>query len=86
MRGELSIRNKNEEQKRYSVIHWQTGEPREYGDFIVTLKGGIVCKDTFLALADEDGCIRKDWMNNFKDGVVAWCKISDIMPYKEETK
>lgn len=34
MIGELLERNKNEENKKYSIIHWHTGEPKESGCYL----------------------------------------------------
>ena len=60
-----------------SIIKWQTGEPKEDGVFIVTtLKGEIAISSYFKNYRiDED---------YFKTCVAAWCKLSDIKPYKKE--
>lgn len=68
-----------------SVIKWQTGEPKDAGEYLATFEY-------------EDGhkevCVTS-WskiMRGFRhhsDNVrytLAWCKLSDIEPYKEETK
>ena len=66
-----------------SVIKWQTGEPKENGEYLVSLKDGSVCRDEWRELYCED-CV-KCWVYN-EGEVTAWCKLSDIEPYKEETK
>jgi hypothetical protein len=67
-----------------SAIKWQTGEPKEWGSYIVTLEDGTVTIDSWewSSYCDEEGL--PFWVeNNYY--VVAWCKPSDIKPYKEET-
>lgn len=60
-----------------SKIKWQTGEPKEEGDYLVSLKDGCVTFDGF-------GCFgRKKWFYYRSDFILAWCKLSDIEPYKE---
>lgn len=66
-----------------SVIKWQTGEPKENGIFLVTTRRNIVRTSYW-----NNGC----WLINdlpFSTlKIKAWCKLSDIHPYKgkEETK
>ena len=61
-----------------SIIKWQTGEPKENGDYLVTVQ------DSVLKYRRNNGF----WMYCgliIRDKVVsAWCKLSDIEPYKEE--
>ena len=66
-----------------SVIKWQTGEPKEEGEYLVSLEDGSVCRDECrkLYFGDEKQC----WVYN-EGEVTAWWKLSDIEPYKEETK
>lgn len=59
-----------------SIIKWQTGEPKEGGHFLVTLKNKSVTYDSWV----KHG-IGWAYFPNF---VTAWCKLSDIEPYKEE--
>ena len=61
-----------------SVIKWQTGEPKETGEYLVTTSDGIVDYDIVYI---NSKC--KMLFGNF-DNVLAWCKLSDIEPYKEE--
>jgi hypothetical protein len=61
-----------------SVIKWQTGEPKEEGDYLVSLKNGCVQSDVFGVLG------RKKWLCFNSDFILAWCKLSDIEPYKEQ--
>jgi hypothetical protein len=60
-----------------SVIKWQTGEPKEEGDYLVSLKNGCVRSDGFGIFG------RKKWFCFNSDFILAWCKMSDIEPYKE---
>lgn len=62
-----------------SVIKWQAGEPKEKGMYLVTTKDGLIRTSQFMI---EYGI--KTWAFGLK--VIAWCKLSDIEPYKEETK
>lgn len=60
-----------------SVIKWQTGEPKRAGAYLLTLKDGSVAIEKHFPRVDREF---------FNEYVVAWCHISDIEPYKEETK
>ena len=67
------------ERKMGSTIKWQTGEPKENGDYLVSLKNGTV--------ESSHACQKIGGGFDFVPGsrnVVAWCKLSDIKPYKEE--
>ena len=68
-----------------SAVKWQTGEPKESGEHLVTLLSGKVRLAEFYKykVADKEywGCVPYDLLC-----VKAWCKLSDIEPYKEETK
>lgn len=68
-----------------SKIKWQTGEPKERGEYLVTLLSGKVKVAEFYKykVADKEywGCIPCGIA-----GVKAWCKLSDIEPYKEDAK
>ena len=66
--------------KGQSLIKWQTGKPKEFGLYIVTLNDDSVATDEWYKFSDVD-----DW-HYFWNKVKAWCKLSDIKPYKEETK
>lgn len=61
-----------------SGIHWQTGEPKESGIYLVTTSSNIVRTSYW-----NNGC----WLINdlpFSTlKIKAWCKLSDIKPYKE---
>jgi hypothetical protein len=63
-----------------SVIKWHTVEPKIGGEYLVCLKNGSVITDKFLVVDGLEG----DWKRFNKSYVVAWCKLSDIKPYKEE--
>ena len=64
-----------------SGIHWQTGELKESGIYLVTTSSNIVRTSYW-----NNGC----WIINdlpFSTlKIKAWCKLSDIKPYKEEQK
>lgn len=66
-----------------SKIQWHTGEPKENGEYLVTLEDGSVCRDEWRELYCEDDI--KCWVYN-EGEVIAWCKLSDVKPCKEETK
>lgn len=68
-----------------SVIKWQTGEPKVTGLYIVTLDDDIVTYDWWDFNTPYNPTEMSDWVC-CKGVVVAWCKLSDIEPYKEETK
>ena len=72
--------------KYYSHIHWQTGEPKHDGFYIVT-------SFDFLRKVDTCSILEKvgyKWKNGSLEvrecHIKAWCKLSDIEPYKEEKK
>ena len=62
-----------------SIIKWQTGEPKEAGYYIVTTHEYIVRVAVYSPFF-------KGWYINrvSVEGIIAWCKLSDIKPYKEE--
>lgn len=59
-------------------IQWQTGEPKEVGQYLVTFNSGEIGIGIW--------CANKLWQRYVIDNIVAWCKLSDIEPYKEEKK
>ena len=68
-----------------SVIKWQTGEPKGDGLYIVRRRN-LSGSGEFVSVLERQGYF---WTNvtmcRIKhDNVVAWCKLSDIKPYKEE--
>ena len=67
-----------------SVVEWQTGEPTEEGECIVTLDNGVVTYDEYCCATDSDGDDMFFWRYWDEDKVVAWCKLSNIKPYKEK--
>lgn len=64
-----------------SVFKWQTGVPKESDIYLVTTSSNIVRTSYW-----NNGC----WIINdlpFSTlKIKAWCKLSDIKPYKEEQK
>ena len=78
----LSMRNPNEGKKKYSIVHWKTGEPKERGVYLVTLLNGKVRVADFYQYKIAD----KEYWNCIHYNIVcvkAWCKLSDIEPCKE---
>ena len=65
---------------KQSIINWQTGEPKESGSYLVVLKDGKVYSDYF----STNSVLGKNWNVFSKTYITAWCKLSDIKPYKEE--
>lgn len=57
-----------------SIIKWQTEEAKEEGTYIVTYKNGEVDFDVFMSVNGWAGILK----------VIAWCKLSDIEPYKKK--
>ena len=59
-------------------IEWNTGEPKENGIYLVTTISNIVRNSYWI-----NGC----WLINdlpFSTlKIKAWCKLSDIEPYKD---
>jgi hypothetical protein len=90
MCGEL-IKNSEtaRKQRDYSIIHWNTGEPKEEGEYLVVVFGRKIEVDYWFAYDDiEDGRIttRFSWKENWLRKITAWCKTSDIKLYKEENE
>lgn len=67
-----------------STIKWHTGEPKEGGEYIVTLYNGVITYDEYCCVTSSDGDDVFFWNNWDEDSIIAWCKLSDIKPYKEE--
>ena len=66
-----------------SVIKWQTGEPKEEGEYLVVIHGKRIKVDRLYAYDEiKDGYIEKAyvWRDNWLSGITAWCKLSDIKP------
>ena len=64
-----------------SVIKWQTGEPKESGTYLTTIKG----KYSIFVQCAQFGCLT-GWSYFKPEEIIAWRKLNDIEPYKEETK
>lgn len=58
-------------------IKWQKGIPSEIGTYLITTFEGTVASIHFRLAEAVD-------VDFFKTCVIAWCKLSDIEPYKEE--
>lgn len=66
-----------------SVIKWQTGEPKENGFYIVSYQFPNSSRANVTALVYTGGTwINGDWQEIDKRRIIAWCKLSDIKPYK----
>lgn len=63
-----------------SIINWQIGKPKEIGYYLVTLTNNKVDWDEYNGITEDE----LDWFEHDIDEVIAWCKLSDIEPYKEE--
>ncbi len=61
-----------------SVIKWRTGLPDIEGEYLITEDNGDVSVDCWCVLEHY-----QYWAQHRDDEVVAWCKLSDIEPYKE---
>lgn len=72
--------------KEQSIVKWHTGEPRQDGLYIVTYFD-FVQKVNICRVLEKVGY---RWINGSIEvrecNIKAWCKLSDIKPYKEETK
>ena len=63
------------------AVKWQIGVPKESGMYLVTIRGEY----SIFTQCARFGCLT-GW-SYFNEGeILAWCKFSDIKPYKEETK
>lgn len=78
----LSKINPNEGKKKYSIIHWETGDPKETAHCLVCTYSGNVKVLTWIPTIK---CWVAHGLEKHYD-VIAWCKLSEIKPYKEETK
>lgn len=68
-------------EKTKSTIEWQTGKPTQFGTYLVTTAEGFIDIDIWYAYANSE-----DWYEYGSDNsekVRAWCKLSDIEPYKD---
>lgn len=66
---------------KQSIINWQTGEPKEGGYYLITDFYGHIATDMWRIFPN-----RRGWEYRNKVDVIAWCKLSDIKPYKEDGK
>lgn len=64
-----------------SAIRWQTGEPKESGMYLVTISG----KYSIFVQCAQFGCLT-GWSYFKPEEIIAWCKLSDIKPYREEPR
>lgn len=63
-----------------SVIKWNTGEPKEIGNYLVSVKVSN------HLLVTTDFYLRKGGWSLWNDYITAWCKLDDINPYKQQTE
>lgn len=61
-----------------SVIKWQTDLPDIEGEYLVTEDTGEITADCWCVLEHY-----QYWAQHRDSEVIAWCKLSDIEPYKE---
>lgn len=62
--------------KEQSTIKWRTGEPKSHGRYL------IQTKDDGLQIAFWSSYVQS-WSLYHNSEIIAWCKLSDIEPYKE---
>lgn len=59
------------------MINWQTGTPTETDKYLITHKGGVIRTDWWYDF-------NKEWATHYNEDVIAWCKLTDIQPYKPQ--
>lgn len=65
-----------------SKIKWRTEKATKSGRYLITTKTGVI---VYAILKSQyDGSLQ--WYYCKEEEILAWCKLSDIEPYKEETK
>ena len=84
MEGELIRIKHNEEKKKFSIVHWETGEPKHDGAYLVTYRN----TETLLNVCTCLYRMGYIWVNGDmkeidSDLIVAWCRLKDIKPCKE---
>ena len=62
-----------------NVVEWQTGEPKTHGRYLVQTK-----EDGFQ-IAFWSAYV-KTWSLYHNSEIIAWCKLSDVKPYKNKEK
>lgn len=62
-----------------SKIKWQTGKPTEEGKYLVSTKDGNILMGVCIITLKRG----IHWVLIGDSDVIAWCKLSDIEPYKE---
>lgn len=60
------------------IIKWQTGFPNIEGEYLITETNSVVSVDCWCVLEHY-----QYWTRHRDNEVVAWCKLSEIEPYKE---
>ena len=66
-----------------SVIKWQTGVPVEEGMYIISTDGQVKVSECIMVYIEEQDCESIVWREFDDENITAWCKLSDIEPYKE---
>lgn len=74
-----------------SKIKWQIGKPKEKGIYLVTYKFGYYSSERYLEKEYRISIDTSYWDNFWYQydnemldcKIIAWCKLSDIEPYKE---
>lgn len=62
-----------------STIKWQTGTPKDDGQYLITTKHHEVEADIWTSKVDGYG---DHWVFNYDVDVIAWCEIKSIEPFK----
>ena len=74
----VSLEQELDMMKEQSIVKWQTGEPKKSGTYLVTIRG----KYSIFVQSAQFG-VFTGWGYFKPEEIIAWCKLSDIKPYKE---
>ena len=66
-----------------SVIKWQTGVPKEGGNYLITTSNNNVLVATYSYEYRDGDWYWLDEYGSLIEDVLAWCHLSEIEPYKE---
>lgn len=65
-----------------STIKWKKGEPKYPGKYLVQTKDGMIDVSEWEMYDSGWGEQHGSWSRFNRFYIVAWCKLSDIEPYK----